>query len=219
MSNNHNKSKSYILWSIIIIIGAIAAYFFYAHNQDRRIANSVYQQLLSIDNQLDNLQESATVLKTEKSINSAVIRDVNSLTKDNITTNKPALLKQIDNINYNDAVRSQLTSLLNAATGQNFKVQRKLIIQQLRLLKYQNAQDIQQFNNQISHITDQVTQIKDQVAKIKSDDLQDLESAKLKFIVKKLKTTISDMHESLVTEIVDDVIDKAESNEIPDDEN
>ena len=59
---------------------------------------------------------------------------------------------------------------------------------------------------------------KDQVAKIKSDDLQDLESAKLKFIVKKLKTTISDMHESLVTEIVDDVIDKAESNEIPDNE-
>jgi hypothetical protein len=112
-----------------------------------------------------------------------------------------------------------LTSLLDATTEQNFKVQRKLIIQQLRLLKYQNAQDIQQFNNQISHITDQVTQIKDQVAKIKSDDLQDLESAKLKFIVKKLKTTINDMHESLITEIVDDVIDKAESDKMPSDDN
>ena len=218
MSNKQNKSKSYILWSIIIVIGAIAAYFFYAHEQDRRIANSVYQQLLSIDSQLDSLQESATVLKTEKTTNSAVIQGFKSLTKDNIATTKSTVQEQINNISYNDTVKSQLTSLLNTTSSQNFKIQRKLIIQQLRLLKYQNGQDIQQFNNQISHITDQVSQLKDQVAKIKSDDLQDLESAKLKFIVKKLKTTISDMHESLVTEIVDDVIDKAESDEIPDNE-
>jgi hypothetical protein len=218
MSNKQNKSQNYVLWSIIIVIGAIAAYFFYAHEQDRRIANRIYQQLLSIDSQLDSLQESATMIKTEKITNTAIIQSIKSLTKDNIDTNKTATLEQVKQITYNDVVKVQLTALLNSSSSQNFKTQRKLIIQQLRLLKYQNGMDVQQFNNQIVHITDQVSQLKDQVAKIKSDDLQDLESAKLKFIVKKLKTTISDMHESLVTEIVDDVIDKAESNEIPDNE-
>jgi regulator of replication initiation timing len=219
MSNKQNKSQNYVLWSIIIVIGAIAAYFFYAHEQDRRIANRIYQQLLSIDSQLDSLQESATMIKTEKITNTAIIQSIKSLTKDNIDTNKTATLEQVKQITYNDVVKVQLTALLNSSSSQNFKTQRKLIIQQLRLLKYQNGMDVQQFNNQIGHITDQVSQLKDQVAKIKSNDLQDLESAKLKFIVKKLKTTISDMHESLVTEIVDDVIDKAESNEIPNDEN
>ena len=218
MSNKQNKSQNYVLWSIIIVIGAIAAYFFYAHEQDRRIANRIYQQLLSIDSQLDSLQESATMIKTEKITNTAIIQSIKSLTKDNIDTNKTATLEQVKQITYNDVVKVQLTALLNSSSSQNFKTQRKLIIQQLRLLKYQNGMDVQQFNNQIVHITDQVSQLKDQVAKIKSDDLQDLESAKLKFIVKKLITTISDMHESLVTEIVDDVIDKAESNEIPDNE-
>lgn len=219
MSNKQSSSKNYILWSMLIVIGAIAAYFFYAHEQDRRIANSVYQQLLSIDSQLDNLQESAITIKTEKTTNTTVIQSIKSLTKDNIDANKTTILEQVKQITYNDAVKAQLTALLNSTSSQNFKTQHKLIIQQLRLLKYQNGMDVQQFNNQIGHITDQVSQLKDQVAKIKSDDLQDLESAKLKFIVKKLKNTINDMHESLVTEIVDDVIDKAESNEIPDDEN
>ena len=44
--------------------------FFYMHERDHRIADKVYQQLLSIDIQLDQLQESATVIKAEKETNS-----------------------------------------------------------------------------------------------------------------------------------------------------
>ena len=125
----------------------------------------------------------------------------------------------INKINYNDEVKSTTIISNDNNYRQNFKVQRKLIIKQLRELKYQHDIDAQQFNNKIDQITAQVSQIKDQVSKIKSDDLQDLETAKLKFIAKKTQNTINDMHESLVTEIVDDVIDKAESDKIPGDEN
>lgn len=193
--------------------------FFYMHERDHQIADKVYQQLLSIDIQLDQLQESATAIKAEKDTNSELIKSIKALTKDNIETNKASVITMIDKVSYNDGVKAQLLSLITATTDQNFKIQRKLIIRQLRELKYQYNLEVQQFNNKIDQITTQVGQLKDQVAKIKSDDLQDLESAKLKFIVNKLKTTINDMHESIVTEIVDDVIDKSESDKIPDDEN
>lgn len=219
MSIKSTPTKNYKPWSIILIIAAIAVYFFYMHERDHRIADKIYQQLLSIDIQLDQLQESATAIKTEKETNSELIKSVKALTKDNIETNKASAIAIINKINYNDEVKAQLLSLMTTTTGQNFKVQRKLIIKQLRELKYQHDIDAQQFNNKIDQITAQVSQIKDQVSKIKSDDLQDLETAKLKFIAKKLKNTINDMHESLVTEIVDDVIDKAESDKIPGDEN
>ncbi|RTL13338.1 MAG: hypothetical protein EKK54_01035 [Neisseriaceae bacterium] len=219
MSIKSTPAKNYKPWSIILIIAAIAVYFFYMHERDHRIADKIYQQLLSIDIQLDQLQESATAIKTEKETNSELIKSVKALTKDNIETNKASVIAIINKINYNDEVKAQLLSLMTTTTGQNFKVQRKLIIKQLRELKYQHDIDAQQFNNKIDQITAQVSQIKDQVSKIKSDDLQDLETAKLKFIAKKLKNTINDMHESLVTEIVDDVIDKAESDKIPGDEN
>ena len=219
MSIKSIPAKNYKPWSIILLIAAVAIYFFYMHERDHRIADKVYQQLLSIDIQLDQLQESATVIKAEKETNSDLAQSIKALTKDNIETKKASVIATINKVSYNDDVKAQLLSLITATTSQNFKVQRKLIIKQLRELKYQYSLEVQQFNNKIDQITAQVAQLKDQVAKIKSDDLQDLESAKLKFIVKKLKTTISDMHESLVTEIVDDVIDKAESDEIPDDEN
>lgn len=219
MSIKSTPAKNYKPWSIILIIAAIAVYFFYMHERDHRIADKIYQQLLSIDIQLDQLQESATAIKTEKETNSELIKSVKALTKDNIETNKASVIAIINKINYNDEVKAQLLSLMTTTTSQNFNVQRKLIIKQLRELKYQHGVDAQQFNNKIDQITAQVSQIKDQVSKIKSDDLQDLETAKLKFIAKKLKNTINDMHESLVTEIVDDVIDKAESDKIPDDEN
>lgn len=219
MSIKSTPAKNYKPWSIILIIAAIAVYFFYMHERDHRIADKIYQQLLSIDIQLDQLQESATVIKTEKETNSELIKSVKALTKDNVETNKASVIAIINEINYNDEVKTQLLSLMTTTTSQNFNVQRKLIIKQLRELKYQHGVDAQQFNNKVDQITAQVSQIKDQVAKIKSDDLQDLETAKLKFIAKKLKNTINDMHESLVTEIVDDVIDKAESDKIPDDEN
>ena len=159
--------------------------------------------MVVMDQQLDQLQESANMISSQKSSNDKLIGALKALTKDNFMASKADVIQLVKQLDYAPQIESSLLNSLNAASPSNYALQSKNITAQIRLLKYQHDLSITQFNQQISTLSTQVTTIKNQINSISNDSLHDLELAKLQFISHKLTKTMHLLKESLLQEVLD----------------
>ena len=204
-------SKNYVslvrnnpLKVIVLIVILVVGYLIYGHEHSQNIAKQVYQEMVVIDQQLDQMQESANVIIAQHSTNVQLVTTLKGLTKDNFSTNRAQVIKLVKQLNYTPQVESNILNALNLASPSTYAEVHKNISAQIRVLNYQHNLAITQFNQQISSLTTQVTAIKNQIGSISSDSLHGLELAKLRFISHKLAKTMSLLNESLVQEILDD---------------
>lgn len=202
--NYVNCLKNNPLKVIVLIVILVVGYMVYSHEHSQSVAKQVYQEMVVIDQQLDQLQESANVIIAQHSTNMQLVTALKGLTKDNFVANRAHVIQLTKQLNYVPQVESNLLSVLNSANPSNYIKAHKDISAQLRVLKYQHNLAITQFNQQISSLTTQVAAIKSQIGSISSDSLHGLELAKLRFISHKLAKTMSLLNESLVEEILDD---------------
>ncbi len=209
---NLNKREAYsksLYIAIVVLIILFIADFIYGRYNDKLIANRVYDQLVTIDRQLDNLQDSAQQIVAQKNTNSQIIDVVKGLTKDNFVDNKQTLLISVAKLDYNPAVKAKLESEIAAANKTNVKLQLKQINMTLRELKYQHNLEVKAFNSQIEQVTSQVASVKTEIMKIHGENMQRLELAKLDFITRKLTKTAHEIHQAFYTSLIDEVLDTA----------
>lgn len=216
MQNNNGdkvKSRANNPLIVIIIIGALVVglYYVFSYERDKYIANKVYQQMINLDTQMNKLQESAAAIKAEKTNDSMVINAVSSLTRDNFMDNRDHAISVVKELANHPDIESNLIAELSAMNSlPNFKINIKKAKTEIRILKYQHNQQVNEFNQQITDITQQVSEMKQQISRIKGTNLHNLELAKLHFISRKLAKTVSDLHDSIVQEILDDAVDNAQ---------
>jgi hypothetical protein len=196
-------AKSNPLKIITLIVALIVVYLVYSHEHSKKVAQQVYQEMVVMDQQLDQLQESANMISSQKSSNDKLIGALKALTKDNFMASKADVIQLVKQLDYAPQIESSLLNSLNAASPSNYALQSKNITAQIRLLKYQHDLSITQFNQQISTLSTQVTTIKNQINSISNDSLHDLELAKLQFISHKLTKTMHLLKESLLQEVLD----------------
>ena len=178
-------------------------YLVYSHEHSKKVAQQVYQEMVVMDQQLDQLQESANMISSQKASNDKLIGALKALTKDNFMANKNDAIQLVKQLDYAPQIESSLLNSLNAASPSSYALQRKNITAQIRVLKYQHNLSITQFNQQISALSTQVTTIKNQINSISNDSLHDLELAKLQFISHKLAKTMHLLKASLVQEVLE----------------
>lgn len=200
--------KKIILSIIVSVLAIVVGYHYYNKIHDQRTADKVYQQMLVIDSSLDQLKESATTLHQWKSVNAQVIHGFNNLNVANFDEQKSGFLELINQLKFDNQVESQLLAITRQTTAKNFKLQRKLIKSKLQALKYDYNQHVDGFNKQISDLTSQVQTLKTAIATITSDNLQDLELARLKFISHKMSHTVTELNGSFIDSILEDVVEK-----------
>lgn len=201
--------KKRIFLAVLVALIGFVAYHYYVKIRDRHIADEVYQQMIVIDGKLDQLKVLANKLHHQKDVNSEVIHGFNELTKDNILEQRSGFIDLVKQIDYDNTVESEILALMESTTdAKSFKNNRKLIKTQLRLLKFDYGKKQEDFNQQISDISGQIKELTGQIQRIDSENLQSLETARLKFISKKLSKTIIELNGSFVDRIIDDVVEK-----------
>lgn len=198
--------------SPLIVILAVcvlyAGYFYINRIHDRYIADEVYSKMVIMDNELTELQQEAKSLHVEKDTNTEVIQMFNTLDKNNFTSRKKYFINAIHQISYDKQVESGLLDIVNSTDDKSFKHNHAKIKAQLRWLKYNHDKKIVDFNNKIENITNEVKDLTVQVGKINSENLQDLELAKLGYISRKISKTIVELNGSFIDKIIDEVIEK-----------
>lgn len=201
--------KKRVFLVIFVALVGFVAYHYYVKIRDRHIADEVYQHMIVIDGKLDQLKATANQLHHQKDVNSEVIHGFNELTKDNILEQKTGFIDLVKQIDYNNTVESEILALVESTNNaKSFKDNRKLIKTQLRLLKVDYGKKQDEFNQQITDLTKQIKELTGQIQRIDSENLQSLETARLKFISKKLSKTMIELNGSFVDRIIDDVVEK-----------
>ncbi|MDD3265995.1 MAG: hypothetical protein PHC75_02295 [Burkholderiales bacterium] len=193
---------------IIIAVFLYTVYFYANRMYDRHIGNNAYNQMIVMDQELTKLQQETNELHHEKSTNTAIIQEFNTLNKTNFDSRKVNFSKLISQLNYESEIESSLMAITMSTNNANFKSNRDKLKIQLRLLKYNYNKKVAVFNSKIDSITNEVKDLTADVSKIGSDSLQNLELARLKFISHKISRTVVDLNGSLVDKIIDDVIEK-----------
>lgn len=188
---------------IVLIIILVIGYLIYGHEHSQSVAKQVYQEMVVIDQQLDQMQESANVIIAQHSTNVKLVTTLKGLTKDNFLANRANVIKLAQQLSYAPQVESNIINALNSANPSTYGAVHQNIAAQIRVLNYQHNLMITQFNQQIGSLTSQVANIKTQIGSISSDSLHGLELAKLRFISHKLAKTINLLNESLIQEILD----------------
>lgn len=184
------------------------AYHFYQHEHDSYIANHAYEEMVSLDKELNQLQQKANDLHKIKDANTQIINSFNSLTKENFDDDKTNFIALVKQAKYDIKTESALLNIINSTDSNTFKTNRHIIRQQLRVLKYDYAKGVDDFDNEIGDITKKVKDLNDNISNIDSSNVQDLELARLRFISHKLAATITDLNGSFVDRILDDVVEK-----------
>lgn len=201
--NYVNYVKNNPLKVIGLIVILVIGYLIYGHEHSQSVAKQVYQEMVVIDQQLDQMQESANVIIVQHSTNIKLVTTLKGLTKDNFLANRANVTQLVKQLKYAPQVESSILNSLNSANPSTYGAVHKSISAQIRVLNYQHNLMITQFNQQISSLTAQVANIKTQISSISSDSLHGLELAKLRFISHKLAKTMSLLNESLIQEILD----------------
>lgn len=212
MKNNSGMSRGLGLLIVLFGIAIFSAYYYYSMEHDKQLANQVYDQMLTVDSQLDTLKESAQIIIAHKTLNDQIISTVKQITPDNYLANQSQLGSLVNQIDYNPVTKAKFESaitLLNSVSTNPKEIKRNLKLLNIaaRELKYQHNQEVTAFNQQIAAITSQVGEIKTEISHIHGDKLQKLELAKLNFISKKLKETAHSLAAAFYTSLVDDVLD------------
>ena len=212
MGANSSSRQGFSLLILFIFIVLYGAYYYYSGNQDKKLADQVYNELVVVDGQLDNLKIAAESIVAQKQLNDKVINEVNQVTPDNFHLERDNLNQLIQQINYNLATQQKFESTVAFLTSvendpKELKRNLKLLKIAARELKYQHNREVTGFNQQISVITNQVSMIKNQVSNIHTNKLQELELAKLKFISRKLAETAHSLNAAFYNDLVDDVLD------------
>lgn len=195
------KNNPFKVMALIIIL--VIGYLVYGHEHSQSVAKQVYQEMVVIDQQLDQMQESANVIIAQHSTNVKLVTTLKGLTKDNFLANRANVIKLAQQLSYAPQVESNIINALNSANPSTYGAVHQNIAAQIRVLNYQHNLMITQFNQQIGSLTSQVANIKTQIGSISSDSLHGLELAKLRFISHKLAKTMSLLNESLIQEILD----------------
>lgn len=211
-NTSNSRSGTTLLVVLVIVVFLYGAYYYYTSKEDKTLADQVYNQLLVIDGQLDNLNLTAESISSQKKLNDQIVTEVNQITPNNFSSEKPNLEQLINQINYNPQTAQKFESAITLLGSFNnnpkeLKRNLKLLKLAVRELKYQHNQEITRFNQQISVITTQIASIKDEISHIHTDRLQELELAKLKYISKKLSETAHSLQAAFYTNLVDDVLD------------
>jgi hypothetical protein len=212
MRKNLGISQGVGLLVVLLLIAAFGVYYYYSGQQDKRLADQVYNQMLTIDGQLDSLKESAQIIIAHKTLNDQIINIVKQIAPDTYMAYQGQLSSLVSQIDYNPVTRAKFESaitLLNSVSTnpKQIKRNRKLLNVAARELKYQHNQEVTAFNQQIASITSQVSDIRTEISHIHGDKLQKLELAKLNFISKKLKETAHSLASAFYASLVDDVLD------------
>ncbi|MEN9947162.1 MAG: hypothetical protein RLZZ293_1548 [Pseudomonadota bacterium] len=198
---------------LICLIGAgitVSGYFAYNHYRDHQLANQVYQQLTILDQQLNSLNLKAQQLHQQQSDTDKFKQALKNLQANNLASQLPQLRLQLANLNYLPSAQTQLESIISQMNKQNFASSYHAIMLQTKLLVAYTNTSNQQFSQQIEQINQQLVQIKHQSKQIHSTNLQQLELARLSFINHKLTETLNAWHETLLNEIVDEIITKVQ---------
>lgn len=214
MKSNSGMSRGLGLLIVLFGVAIFGAYYYYSQEHDKQLANQVYNQMLTIDGQLDSLKESAQTIIAHKSLNDQIISTVKQIAPDTYMANQGQLSSLVSQIDYNPATKAKFESaitLLNSVSSNPKEIKRNLKLLSIvaRELKYQHNQEVTAFNQQITSITSQVNDIKTEISHIHGDKLQQLELAKLSFISKKLKETAHSLAAAFYTSLVGDVLDTA----------
>lgn len=214
MRKNLGVSQGVGLLIVLLFIAAFGVYYYYSGQQDKRLADQVYNQMLTIDGQLDSLKESAQIIISHKSLDDQIISTVKQIAPDTYIANEGQLTSLVSQIDYNPVTKAKFESaitLLNSVSSNPKEIKRnlKLLSIAARELKYQHNQEVTAFNQQITSITSQVNDIKTAISHIHGDKLQKLELAKLSFISKKLGETAHSLSSAFYKSLIGDVIDTA----------
>ena len=214
MRKNLGVSQGIGLLIVLLFIAAFGVYYYYSGQQDKRLADQVYNQMLTIDGQLDSLKESAQTIIAHKSLDDQIISTVKQIAPDTYMVNQGQLSSLVSQIDYNPVTKAKFESaitFLNSVSNNPKELKRNLKLLKIaaRELKYQHNQEVTAFNQQIASITSQVNNIKTEISHIHGDRLQKLELAKLSFISKKLGETAHSLSSAFYKNLIGDIIDTA----------
>lgn len=197
-----------IFWRGVIFAGVIiVGYIYYQqYHHDQQLATKVYQQLQQVDQQLDQLQQTAISIKHYQVIQQQIASGVAVLTPANVEQIKPQLLARVSQATTTPDFAAATLKVIHNLDRANFNrtlVQLKL---ELRRLNYEQQLIISGFNARISQISAQLPPIKQEIEQIKSNNPQQLELAKLKFILHKLDKTAHSLQQSFFDTTLNAVI-------------
>lgn len=210
MSKQSNQDKlpkrNRTVFFIIILCVLGSGYWFIRHQQDNKIADNVFAQMKQLDAQLDKLQSDARIEQDIQALNRQIATSVGSLTPQSYAQNQSKLLALVESTNfYAPNVESTFKALILQTDAKHYKFQRRGFQLQVRELKYDYNQDVQNFNSQTQSIASQLAAMESDIAKIRNDDLRDLETARLKFMHRKLEKTDHQIKTNLAVEVLEDI--------------